>query len=100
MATTTTSQTSQAATAHRVRLTLVLDSTPYTVHPIPSADLPPGAIKGFVLSRTDRRLGKVQHRVVEAFEGPSCNCGDQTYRQSPTGGICKHIAAAQACGLL
>ncbi len=86
-------------TPHRVRLTLLLNATPYTVKPIPRPNLPPGAVRGFWFSRTDGRIGKVQHQLVEAFEGLTCTCGDQTYRQSPAGGICKHLAAAQACGL-
>lgn len=84
---------------HRARLTLCLDGTPYSVRPLRRDELPPGAVRGFVLSRTDRRLGRVRHRIAEGFEGASCSCGDQHYRRTPAGSECKHLAAARACGL-
>ena len=85
--------------ARKVRLTLALDGTPYTVKPMAREALPSGAVRGFTLSRIDRRKGKVSHVVAEGFEGLSCSCGDQTYRQTPNGGQCKHLAACRACGL-
>lgn len=83
----------------KVRLTLALDGTPYTVRPLPRAELPPDAVRGFVLTRTDARVGKVRHAIVEGLDGLACSCGDSTYRQLPAGGRCKHIEAALACGL-
>lgn len=93
-------KTSKAAPQHRVRLTLCIDSTPYTLRPTPRADLPSGADRGFILTRTDRRVGKVRHAIVSGPGGVGCSCGDQTFRQSPNGGLCKHLAAARAVGLL
>ena len=88
-----------AAPAHRARLTLDLDGTPYVVRPVPRGRLPPGAVRAFTLTRPDRRLGKVRHRVAEGLEGLACTCGDQQYRQAPVQGLCKHLAACLACGL-
>lgn len=87
------------AKGHRVRLTLCIDGTPYSVRPLARADLPFGAVRGFVLSRTDSRLGRVRHAIAEGLDGPVCSCGDATFRQLPSGGECKHVAAARACGL-
>lgn len=82
------------------RLTLALDGVAYVVKPVGRAALPFGSVRGFTLSRIDRKQGRTTHTVADGFDGPSCTCPDQTYRQTPTGGICKHVAACQAVGLL
>lgn len=87
------------ARGHRVRLTLCIDGIPYAVRPLGRADLPFGAVRGFVLSRTDAQVGRVRHAIAEGLDGPVCSCGDATFRQLPSGGECKHVAAARACGL-
>ena len=100
MATTTQAKPIPAApAARRVRLTLAIEGTAYAVRPVQREAMPEGAIRAFTLSRSDHRLGRVVHRIAENFDGLVCSCGDQTYRQTPTGGQCKHLAAVVACGL-
>lgn len=88
-----------AASGHKVRLTIALDDVPYVVRPVRGDALPFSAVRGFTFTRTDRRLGRVTHTLIEGFEGVACSCGDQTFRQTPKGGECKHLAAARAVGL-
>lgn len=95
----TATTTSTPSKPHRVRLTLCLDGVAYTVRPLRRHELPEGAVRGFCLTRTDRRLGRVRHAIAEGFDGASCSCGDQRFRQTPAGGECKHLAAARAVGL-
>ena len=100
MATHRETETDAPATTHRVRLTLRLDGTDYSVRPIPPRDLGPDVVRAFLLVRRDAKLGRVRHTVRETILGQFCSCGDQTYRRGPTGDACKHIAACRACGLL
>jgi len=95
----TTTKPASPMPTHTVRLTICIDATPYAVHPLGRDAMPFGAVRAFRLTRADRRMGKVSHVVVEGIEGLACSCGDQTYRRTPQGTICKHLAACQACGL-
>lgn len=88
------------ARKHRVRLTLEIDGTVYLARPLTREELPFGAVRGFCLKRSDRKLVWVRHRIADGIEGSMCTCGDQQFRQSPAGGECKHLLAARACGLL
>ena len=85
-------------TQHRARLTLAIDGTQHRVRPLARPDLPPGSVQGFSLTRHDPKLGPVRHTIALGLEGPRCSCQDRQFRPTPEG--CKHIRAAQACGLI
>ena len=82
----------------RVRLDLTINGQAYSVRPVAGQELPPGGVRGFTLTRVDRRQGKVRYMVAERIDGLTCSCADQKFRRSH-GGTCKHLAAASACGL-
>ena len=85
-------------TQHRARLTLMIDGTEYRVRPLARPDLPPWSVQGFTLTRDDPKLTRVRHTIALGVEGSRCSCQDRQYRPTPEG--CKHIRAAQACGLI
>lgn len=84
------------------RLVLTIGGTPYVVRPVESDRLPVGATRGFTLSRTDRRLGRVRHLIVTGPRWLACSCGDHRYRHQsgPPADACKHVLAARATGLV
>lgn len=99
MATTSRRSAPPALVPHVARLTLAIDGTPYGVRPARGEDVPSEATRVFVLTRSDRRLGKVRHVVAMVPAGLVCSCGDARYRQLPLDADCKHCAACRVVGL-
>src|SRR5829696_3643829 len=97
MATATTSKPRAARKAKpkpadTCRLSVTIRGTTYGAHPIPSEDG-----RAWRLRKADGTT----YDVAETPHGPTCDCGDQTYRHEGIDGTgCKHIRALRALGLL
>lgn len=79
----------------RASLTLTLNGARYSVRPIRSDDAE------ILVAWRLRKLGAdAAHVVAATASGPTCECGDFTWRRAGTGLPCKHIAALRAVGLL
>lgn len=76
------------------RLTLFINGTAYSVRPIRPDD--PDVARAFRI----RKGGSEAYTVAVTRYGPTCECGDWTWRKDGTGIPCKHIAACRAVGLL
>src|SRR5688572_32441367 len=78
------------------RLTLTINGQSYTIRPIPSDAF--GAVgRAFRLRKSDGTT----YDVAETVHGPTCDCGDFTFRRDgidPAG--CKHIRALSVFTLL
>jgi hypothetical protein len=69
------------------------ESTPY--HLVPST--PPEAVQGYRLHKLDL-TPTVYHCTLETTGKVTCTCPG--FRFHPSGGLCKHLAALQAMGML
>jgi hypothetical protein len=90
---TTTTSRKPARTPHGLaRLTLTINGTAYAVRPVPSPDGRAWSI---------RKPDGTRHAVAETPHGPTCDCGDFTWRRD---GIDadgrKHIRAMRVVGLI
>ncbi len=77
------------------RLTLHVRGVAYAVRFL---DADPGAGVS-ALIRLRKADGTAYH-VAGTVHGPTCDCGDQTWRHEGRASSCKHIRALKACGLL
>jgi hypothetical protein len=88
MPSTTRTRKPKPAPANTCRLTLTINSVPYSVRPVASEI-------HFAAWSLRKQDGTVYH-VARGEYGPECDCADCTFRDRP----CKHIRASVAAGLL
>src|SRR4051794_10245470 len=78
--------------ADTCRLTVHIRGVAYGARPIASEDG-----RAWRLRKADGTL----HDVAETPHGPTCSCGDQTFRHEGLDALgCKHIRALRALGLI
>lgn len=79
------------------RLTMTIRGADYRVRPIRNE-----AFAGIGRAWSLRKLGTAErHHVVETIDGPTCDCGDQTWRHEGRDEVgCKHLRALRATGLI
>lgn len=98
MATTATTTRPRKATKPKApstcRLILEIGEAAYRVRPIPAPAF--GQRKAFRL----RKAGGAVYHVADTLHGPTCDCGDQTFRHEGRASACKHIRALKAVGLI
>jgi hypothetical protein len=92
-----TMPTTDKPQTHKCRLTLSIDGQDYRLSPT-RGDLGSGVVLAWRLHKMGT---STRHDTAETLDGPTCSCGDQTWRHEGKDSIgCKHVRALKALGLL